>query len=112
MSEKRNQARRIELTFYAAHGPDRQRAHQIVCLMVGFGPDKFAEAADKAKLPKARQKTCRDDYNIASSSWSKALKPHLRGAVGGLRRAAPDPPQTFNKQSSLVGPPRDEVPAG
>jgi hypothetical protein len=80
LSEKRNQARGIELRFYDAHGLDRQRAYQIVCLMVGSDPDKFAEAAEQAKLPKGRQQSCRDDYNIASSSWSKALKPHLRGA--------------------------------
>ncbi len=80
MSEKRNQVRGIELTFYAEHGVDRQRAYQIVCLMVGSDPDKFAEAAEKAKLPKLRQQTCQDDYGIASSSWSTALKPHLRGA--------------------------------
>lgn len=80
LSEKRNQARGIELRFYDAHGLDRQRAYQIVCLMVGSGPDKFAQAAEQAKLPKYRQQSCPDDYNIASSSWTKALKPHLRAA--------------------------------
>jgi hypothetical protein len=80
LSDKRNQARGMELTFYGEHGLDRQRAYHIVCLMVGSDPDKFAEAAEKAKLPKGRQQTCRDDYGAASSSWSTALKPHLRGA--------------------------------
>ena len=80
MSDKRNQARGIELTFYGEHGLDRQRAYQIVCLMVGSDPVKFAEAAEKAKLPKGRQQTCQDDYGVAASSWSTALKPHLRGA--------------------------------
>jgi hypothetical protein len=80
LSDKRNQARGIELNFYGEHGLDRQRAYQIVCLMVGSDADKFAEAAEKAKLPKRRQQTCQDDYGVASSSWSTALKPHLRGA--------------------------------
>jgi len=80
MSDKRNRARGLELAFYGQHGLDRQRAYQIVCLMVGSDPDKFAEAAEKVKLPKRRQQTCRSDYGIASSSWSKALKPHLHGA--------------------------------
>ena len=80
LSDKRNQARGIELNFYGEHSLDRQRAYQIVCLMVGSDPDKFAQAAEKAKLPKSRQQTCRDDYGVAASSWSKALKPHLRGA--------------------------------
>jgi hypothetical protein len=81
LSDRRNQARGIELTFYGEHGLDRQRAYQIVCLMVGSDPTKFAEAADMAKLPKDRQQTCQDDYGVASSSWRKALKPHLRGAA-------------------------------
>ena len=80
LSDKRNQAEGIELNFYDDHGLDRQRAYQIVCLMVGSDANKFAEAADKAKLPKSRQQTCEDDYGVASSSWSTALKPHLRGA--------------------------------
>jgi len=80
LSDERNQARGIKLTFYGEHGLDRQRAYQIVCLMVGSDQDKFAEAAEKAKLPKGRQQTCQDDYGVASSSWGTALKPHLRGA--------------------------------
>src|SRR5262249_6549472 len=80
LSDKRNQARGIELTFYGEHGLDRQRAYQIVCLMVGSDANKFAEVAEKAKLPKSRQKTCEDDYGVASSSWGTALKPHRRGA--------------------------------
>jgi hypothetical protein len=80
LSDKRNRARGIELTFYDEHGLDQQRAYQIVCLMVGSNRDKFAQAAEKAKLPKSRQQTCEDDFGVASSSWSAALKPHLRGA--------------------------------
>ena len=80
LSDKRNQAEGIELNFYDDHGLDRQRAYQIVCLMVGSDANRFAEAADRAKLPKSRQQTCEDDYGVASSSWSTALKPHLRGA--------------------------------
>jgi hypothetical protein len=80
LSDKRNRARGIELSFYGEHGLDRQRAYQIVCLMVGSDRGKFAQAADKAKLPKARQQTCEDDYGVAASSWTTALKPHLRGA--------------------------------
>jgi hypothetical protein len=80
LSDRRNQARGIELNFYGEHGLDRQRAYQIVCMMVGSDPNKFAEAAEKAKLPKSRQQTCQDDYGVVASSWSTALKPHLRGA--------------------------------
>src|SRR5262249_17504799 len=34
------------LAFYDEHGLDRQRAYQIVCLMVGSDPEKFGALAD------------------------------------------------------------------
>ena len=84
MSDKRNQAQGIELAFYDEHGLDRQRAYQIVCLMVGSDPDRFEELAKTTKLPEERQETCQGDYSNASWSWTTAMKPHLR---------APDQPK-------------------
>jgi len=80
MSDQRNQAQGIELAFYDEHGLDRQRAYQIVCLMVGSDADRFAEAAKKANLPEQRQETCEGDYSNAAWSWTTAMKPHLRAA--------------------------------
>jgi hypothetical protein len=98
MSEKRNQARGIELTFYEAHGLDRQRAYQIVCMMVGSDPQKFAEAAEKAKLPKRRQRTCRDDYKHrviileqgaqAAFTWRRPAKAEDRCRIRARRGEA------------------------
>ena len=59
---------------------DKQRAYQIVCLMVGSDADTFADLADKVKLPQDRQGTCAGDYSNASWSWELVLKPHLRAA--------------------------------
>jgi hypothetical protein len=66
--------------FYDEHGLDRQRAYQIVCLMVGSDPDKFGALADFVKMPDARQESCQGDYSNASWSWEQALKPHRRTA--------------------------------
>ena len=66
------------LAFYDEHGLDRQRAYQIVCLMVGSDPEKFGDLADLVKMPDERQGTCQGDYSNATYSWDLVLKPHRR----------------------------------
>jgi Putative metallopeptidase len=84
LNDARNQKEGYALAFYDEHGLDRQRAYQIVCLMVGSDPEKFSDLADQVKMPEDRQGTCRGDYSNASWSWEMVLKPHLR---------APDQPK-------------------
>jgi hypothetical protein len=85
VSDQRAREHGEKLAFYDEHGLDQQRAYQIVCLMVGSDPDKFADLARETNLPEARQGTCEGDYSNASWSWDKLLKPHLR---------TPDQPMT------------------
>jgi putative metallopeptidase DUF4344 len=85
LSDRRAQVTGDQVVYYDAHGLDRQRAYNIVCLMVGFDPEKFADLAAETKLPKDRQETCLGDYSNASRSWDSVLKPHRR---------APDQPET------------------
>ena len=86
LSERRDQKHKVKLSFFDQHGLDRQRAYNIVCLMVGSDPEKFdEELADIVKMPRERQETCQDDYSNASWSWNKALAPHRR---------QPDQPKT------------------
>jgi len=66
--------------FSDEHGLDAQRAYHIVCLMVGSDRSKFADLADETKLPPERQETCPRDFEKASRSWEKVLKPHQRSA--------------------------------
>jgi hypothetical protein len=48
---------RTPLAFYDSHGLDKQRAYNIICLMVGADPSKFTELATAAKMPPNRQGT-------------------------------------------------------
>jgi len=82
---KREERTRATLTFYDEHGLDKQRAYQIVCLMVGSDPKKFKQLADESKLPDSRRESCGPDYRNASYSWQELLKPHRR---------SPDRPKT------------------
>jgi hypothetical protein len=83
-------ARRDEKTgrraaYYSEHGLNRQRAFQIVCLMVGSDAEKFRDLADETSLPEDRQHSCFADHSNAVFSWNLLLEPHRR---------APDQPKT------------------
>jgi hypothetical protein len=78
LSDRRNKKENIKTVFYDEHGLDKQRAYNIVCLMVGSNPEKFESLATMTELPESRQGTCQGDFSNASWSWNKALEPHLR----------------------------------
>jgi hypothetical protein len=85
LDDRRDRATNETVAFYDEHGLDRQRAYQIVCLMVGSDENKFKDIATETKLPKERQDGCAGDYSNAVYSWDLVLKPHVR---------APDQPET------------------
>jgi hypothetical protein len=78
MSDARAKKQKAAMVFYDEHGLDRQRAYNIVCLMVGSDPERFSKGADMTKMPEERQGTCQGDFSNASWSWDKALAPHIR----------------------------------
>jgi len=78
MSDLRNTKQKIKTVYYDAHGLDRQRAYNIVCLIVGGNPDKFYKLADMTGMPEERQGNCQGDFSNASWSWEKALAPNIR----------------------------------
>ncbi len=94
---ERNLQQRQGLAFYGAHGLDKQRAYQIICLMVGSDPDLFWGVAVKAGLPAERKETCHADFERAETSWVRLLQPHFRPAAAkpsfleGLLHLAPKP---------------------
>jgi len=80
MSDRRDKRQKVKTVFYDEHGLDKQRAYNIVCLMVGGNPEKYGALAKMTKMPEGRRSTCQGDYSNASWSWEKALQPHLRKA--------------------------------
>jgi hypothetical protein len=80
LSDRRDQQTRAKPLYYDEHDLSPQRAYQIVCLMVGSDPVKFKNLADQAKMPEARQQTCKRDYTKASQSWDIVLTPYRRRA--------------------------------
>jgi len=76
--DQRDKKEGIKTVYYDEHGLDLQRAYDIICLMVGFEPEKFRALADEVKIPRERQDSCKRDYGNTAWSWDKVLKPHQR----------------------------------
>ncbi len=56
--------------YSAAHSLDRQRAFQIVCLMVGSDDRAFRPIANQYAIGRARQDSCANDYRLVNRSLS------------------------------------------
>jgi hypothetical protein len=78
LSDRRDQELGEKPLYYDEHNLGRQRAYQILCLMVGSDPNKFKGLADQMKMPESRQATCKRDFTKASTAWETVLKPWLR----------------------------------
>jgi hypothetical protein len=64
--------------YHEQHGLDQQRAYHIICLMVGYDPDKFKALADEHRLPEDRRQSCARDFHLASRSWQRVMEPNMR----------------------------------
>src|SRR5215467_8495300 len=76
LSDRRDRKQREELDFSDGHGLDRQRAYQIICLMVGSDHEQFKELSDWVRMPWDRQRTCANDYEDAKYAWHSLLESH------------------------------------
>jgi hypothetical protein len=57
-----------ESDYAAGHSLDKQRAYQIVCLMVGMDEKAFRPIADEYRIDTVRQDTCNWDYSTVNRS--------------------------------------------
>lgn len=75
----------VNSDFYGAHSLDIQRSFTIACLMVGSDYETHTRYATRISLPIDRQKSCEEDYRIASKGWAAVLAPHTRKDAFGAR---------------------------
>src|SRR5215831_9082432 len=80
LMDRRSRKLGDEVEFHDAHDLDRQRAFEIVCLMVGSDQKQFKELADRVRLPQDRRQSCHYDYESAKNSWNELLEAHRRSA--------------------------------
>ncbi len=62
-----------EEDYYDGYSLDRERAMQILCLMVGSDGAAFRDMANEYAIPRGRQDTCRWDYDLIDRSYSALL---------------------------------------
>ena len=67
------------------HSLDKQRAYQIVCLMVGMDQKSFGPIANEYRIDSDRQDTCQWDYDTVDNSLRRLL-----GAAGHKRGQGTD----------------------
>lgn len=67
---------KYEEDFSAAHSLDKQRAYQIVCLMVGSDDTAFRPIANQYAIGRDRQDSCYWDYELVDRSLKGVLEEH------------------------------------
>lgn len=85
--------------YYAAHSLDRQRAFQIVCLMVGSDDNDFKSIANDYAIDGDRQDSCRWDYRLVNRSFRTVLE----FPSAAKRRPGTDVNVTYHYASGALG---------
>lgn len=65
-----------EATPWDEHSPDKARAYDVICTLVGADPETYKEAADNAGMPAERQEACAGEYETKLEAWDKLLGPY------------------------------------
>jgi len=68
---------KYEEDFAAAHSLDKQRAYQIVCMMVGSDDTSFRPIANQYAIGRDRQDSCFWDFDLVDRSLRSVLSEHL-----------------------------------
>ena len=86
-----------EVPYWGAHALTIQRYYQILCLLYGSDPERFAHAAEVASLPAARALGCVTEYARAASAYEWLLASYGRKPGDGEGAAIEivyEPPHT------------------
>lgn len=70
---------KYEEDFAAAHSLDKQRAYQIVCMMVGSDDNSFRPIANQYAIGRDRQDSCLWDFDLVDRSLRSVLSEHALG---------------------------------
>ena len=66
-----------ETIFYDEHSFDGQRFYNILCMIYGSDPDKYAHFVKNEVLPEARARRCPAEFSRIHSAWVQLLAPHM-----------------------------------
>ncbi|MEO8702591.1 MAG: DUF4344 domain-containing metallopeptidase [Kofleriaceae bacterium] len=64
--------------FFDEHSLDEQRFYNVMCLVYGSNPQRFASLVSDKLLPKSRAARCPAEYTKVHSAWNNLLAGHSR----------------------------------
>ncbi len=81
-----------ETPFWDEHAFDGQRYYNIMCLIYGSNPTKYAGFVESGNLPKARAERCGEEFVKIRGSFQKLIAPHLtNNSAHEIEYSAADP---------------------
>jgi hypothetical protein len=66
-----------ETPFWDEHGFGGQRFYNILCLIYGSDPQKYADFVSSGNLPEDRAQQCPTEYAKVKHAWERLLQPYL-----------------------------------
>lgn len=69
-----------ELPFWDVHSLDQQRFYDLMCMLYGSDPERYADLVKEQELPEERAELCEDEYVLKADNWDRLLAPHRREA--------------------------------
>lgn len=69
-----------EERFADVHSLDKQRFYNIICIVYGSNPEKYASLSEGKDpvLPAGRAEGCQGEYERVTKAWGNILGPHLK----------------------------------
>jgi len=71
-------ARRQKKIYWDEHSLDEQRFYDILCMLYGHDPEKYAYLIRDGALPIMRAGLCGEEYSKFKMSWQTLLAPYMR----------------------------------
>jgi hypothetical protein len=81
-----------ETPFWDEHSFDAQRFYNVLCLIYGSNPDKYADFVTSGNLPQDRAAQCPAEYKKIKHAWDKLLQPYLTNEGAANIHVAPSVP--------------------
>jgi hypothetical protein len=95
-----------ETPFWDEHAFDGQRYYNILCMIYGSNPTKYAGFVESGNLPKARAARCGEEFTKIRASFQKLITPHLtNNTPQQIEYTAADPPVVAQPESAEEPPP-------
>ncbi len=99
------QAASTETPFSDEHSFDGQRFYNIMCLIYGSDPEKYAGFVAAGTLPQGRAERCPEEYARIRKGWEKLLEPYL---TNGAAQNIDLPPQVPADEIAATAPAGDD----